>query len=170
MDIRRLKLSDQTAFLTFNQALVAEKEAGNDLIQSQLVTDFPSFYAKAQAAETSPKDPDWSRVTVYYAFIGKDIAGRISCRWDLDKGDLATIGGHIGYVTAPSYRRQGVMSKLLAYACDRYRERGLDRLFITALERNLASRATIERAGGRLQDVIELADGERLARYWLDLG
>lgn len=69
----------------------------------------------------------------------------------------------------PVSRRQGGMSTLLSYACDCYKERGINRLFITALEYNLPSRATIEKAGGVLQDITDLEQGQRLARYWIDL-
>lgn len=169
MEIRRLNLADEAAFLAFNRALVAEREAGNELIESKLVTDFLAFYTKAKALETAAPHPDWSPVTVYYAFVDGQVAGRISCRWELDKGDLSMVGGHVGYVTSPQFRRQGVMFSLLTYACDRYRERGIDRLFITALAHNLPSRATIEKAGGVLQDIIDLEQGKRLARYWIDL-
>ena len=111
-------------------------------------------------------------MTTYYAFLNGKIAARISCRWQLEKGNLATIGGHIGYQTAPAFRRQGIMTKLLSFALERYAERGINPVFITAREDNVASRKTIENAGGVLENVIDLEDGHRLARYWitLDLG
>lgn len=167
MDIRRLERTDEASFMAFNQLLVAEKEAGNRFVETRLVDDFQAFYDKSLQAETQTDKTDWSTSTNYYAFIDGDIAGRIGCRWELEKGDLATVGGHIGYVTSPKYRQQGVMTTLLRYALDRYRERGIDRVFITALADNLPSRKTIEKLGGVLQDVIETTDGKSLARYWL---
>lgn len=120
-------------------------------------------------AEVTEKE-DWSKTTVYYAFVDGEIAGRISCRWELEKGNLAEVGGHVGYVTAPTFRRKGIMKALLAFAMERYRERGMDRLFITALEDNLPSCKTIESMGGILQDQFYLADEQAfLSRYWVHL-
>lgn len=167
MMIRQLELTDQAAFLAFNRLLVAERAAGHPFIETRLVEDFTAFYEKRKRAEEQVDQPDWSRSTDYYAFIDGQIAGRIGCRWELNKGKLATVGGHIGYVTSPKFRRQGVMTALLHYALARYRERGIDRVFITALADNLPSRRTIEACGGVLQDVITLDTGEDLARYWL---
>lgn len=167
MDIRRLAITDEFAFLDFNRLLVTEREAGNVFVETRPVTDFLAFYEKTRREETRATNPDWSTSTNYYAFIGDEIAGRIGCRWELDKGDLATVGGHIGYVTSPKFRRQGVMTALLRYALDRYEERRISRVFITALADNLPSRKTIESVGGILQDVITLDTGEDLARYWL---
>lgn len=167
MDIRRLSLTDESAFLEFNRLLVAEREAGHVFVETSLVENFQTFYEKTRREETATDNPEWSTSTNYYAFIGDEIAGRIGCRWELEKGDLATVGGHIGYVTSPKFRRQGVMSSLLRYALDRYKERGINRVFITALSDNLPSRQTIESAGGILQDIITLESGQLLARYWV---
>lgn len=167
MDIRRLAITDEVAFLDFNRLLVAEREAGNGFVETRPVTDFLAFYEKTRREETTATNPDWSTSTNYYAFIGDEIAGRIGCRWELDKGDLATVGGHIGYVTSPKFRQQGVMRTLLRYALDRYEERGINRVFITALTDNLPSCKTIESVGGVLQDFITLKDGKTLARYWV---
>ena len=69
------------------------------------------------------------------------------------------------------------MTDLLQFALERYRERGILSVLITANVNNLPSRRTIEKAGGRLENIIRLEDdfpaahmaGQDLARYWLDL-
>lgn len=169
MEIRQLERTDEAAFLRFNQALLAEKKAGNPFIQTRAVTDFEAFYEKMKEAEVTEKE-DWSKTTVYCAFIGEEVAGRISCRWELEKGDLALVGGHIGYVTAPAFRRQGVAKSLLDFALGEYKKRGIDRVFITALTANVPSCKTIESMGGILQDQFYLADEQGfLSRYWVHL-
>ncbi|WP_204983582.1 GNAT family N-acetyltransferase, partial [Streptococcus equinus] len=105
----------------------------------------------------------------YYAFVDGSIAARIACRWQLEKGNLSTVGGHIGYQTAPKFRRQGIMTKLLNFALEEYGKRGISPVLITAREDNVASRKTIENAGGVLENIIDLEDGQRLARYWIRL-
>lgn len=170
IDIRTITLEDEAAVLAMNKLLVAEKETGNAFVESKTIEDFPSFYEKNKRLETETANPDWSTVTSYYAFIDGQVAGKISCRWELEKGNLAQIGGHIGYVTSPAFRQKGVMKKLLEFAFERYRERGINRIFITALAENVPSRRTIESVGGLLQDIIDLEDGKRLARYWVETG
>lgn len=166
--IRPLELSDQEAFMTFNALLLTEK-ATNPFVETVAVNDFLAHYRKLRHQETVPSAPDRSTVTTYFAFLDGEIVGKISCRWELDKGDLATVGGHIGYVTVPTYRRRGVAKQLLDVAFAEYKSRGIRRVFITALADNLPSRRTIERVGGVLQDIISLPTYQQLARYWVSL-
>lgn len=67
------------------------------------------------------------------------------------------------------YRRQGVASQLLTYALEQYRQAGYERVLLTARETNVASRATIERAGGVLEDYRTNDLGQKMARYWIRL-
>lgn len=73
-------------------------------------------------------------------------------------------GGHIGYSIRPSRRREGHASAALHLSLDRARELGLDRVLVTCDDDNLASAATIESQGGKIEDV---RHGKR--RYWIDL-
>lgn len=61
------------------------------------------------------------------------------------------------------------MTRLLSFALERYAERGINPVFITAREGNIASRRTIEKAGGILENMIDLEDGHRLVCYWITL-
>ncbi|GET85341.1 hypothetical protein KNZ16_20610 [Streptococcus dysgalactiae subsp. equisimilis] len=45
--------------------------------------------------------------------------------------------------------------------------RGIDKVFITALTDNKASRATIEKLGGIFHSFYIRSDGEEIARYWV---
>lgn len=169
MEIRKLELSDQVAFEEFQAKLLDEKAAGNSFIETKKVEDFAAFVEKSKRFETQTDNPDWSTSTNYYAFVDESIVGRIGCRWQIEKGDLLRIGGHIGYATAPDFRQQGVMTKLLAFALEQYRQRGIKRVLITAREDNLPSRKTIEKVGGKLENILPLEEGHHLARYWIDL-
>ena len=165
--IRRLTLADEVTFRDFEASLLAEKEQGNTFIETKKVDDFAAFVAKQRQFEIQTDNPDWSTSTNYYYFLDDVLVARIGCRWEL-KGNLPTVGGHIGYVTRPEYRGQGVMTDLLQFALDRYAERGINRVLITALADNIPSRKTIEKAGGVLENIIDIEDGKRLARYWID--
>lgn len=177
MEIRRIELSDEVAFRNFQALLLAEKAAGNVFVETKKVDDFVAFVEKSKRFETQTDNPDWSTSTSYYAFIDGEIAGRIGCRWELDKGDLATVGGSIGYVVSPKYRQQGVATALLNFALEEYHKRGIDKVLITANVANLPSRRTAEKLGGQLENIITLPNdysnpmiaGETLARYWITL-
>ena len=177
MEIRTISLQDETAFRAFQDLLLEEKQEGNPFVETQKVTDFASFVNNSKRLETETTNPDWSTQTTYFAFDKGEILGKISCRWEIDKGDLARAGGHIGYVTSPKYRQQGIMSKLLQFALAQYQERGITKVLITANEDNSASRRTIEKVGGSLENLIMLEGdypsshmaGQTIARYWIEL-
>lgn len=166
LEIRRLERHDEQAFFEEQAAYVAERETNPDLEPFGLVTDFSSFLEDLRAEEAGLTDRP--RTTCYYGFIGDEIAGHINCRWELTP-KLAEFGGHIGYMVVSHYRRQGVASQLLAHALDQYRQSGYERVLLTARETNIASRATIERAGGVLEDYRTNDLGQKMARYWIRL-
>lgn len=178
MAIRCIQLSDQAAFEKFQAMLLAEKAAGNPFVETKKVVDFPAFVAKSKRFETQTDHPDWSTSTNYYYFLDDELVARIGCRWQLEKGDLERFGGHIGYVTRTDYRGQGIMTELLLFALECYRKRGILRVLITANRYNIASRRTIEKVGGILEDIVQVPmdynvsslAGQELARYWINLG
>lgn len=77
-------------------------------------------------------------------------------------------GGHIGYGVRPSARGRGVASWALGQVLDRARARGMDRVLVTCDDDNVASRKTIERNGGELEDVRDTWLG-LTRRYWISL-
>ena len=71
-------------------------------------------------------------------------------------------GGHIGYSVRPSARRQGAAAAALDLALTDAPVLGITPVLVTCDDADHASRRTIEKAGGVLEDV---RDGAR--RYWL---
>jgi len=94
----------------------------------------------------------------------EEVVGHLALRHELNDW-LLQFGGHIGYSVRPSRRREGHAGRALALALDEARGLGLARVLVTCDEDNEASRRTIERNGGVLEDV---RSGKR--RYWIDLG
>ncbi|WP_166134414.1 GNAT family N-acetyltransferase [Nocardioides ochotonae] len=94
----------------------------------------------------------------------EEVVGHLALRHELNDW-LHELGGHIGYSVRPSRRREGHAARALALALVEARELGLERVLVTCDEDNEASRRTIERNGGVLEDV---RSGKR--RYWIDLG
>ena len=117
MEIRKLDVNDEAAYRAYQTSL---ENDDNPFVTRCDVVDFKAFVEKSRRQEIQAAKPDYSTVTTYYAFLNGKIAALISCRWQLEKGNLATIGGHIGYQTSPEFRRQGIMTRLLSFVLEQY--------------------------------------------------
>lgn len=113
--------------------------------------------------------------TMFYGFVtsgtgGPDsIVGRVHVRHQLNDF-LRTCGGNVGYAVAPPFRRRGYATEMFRQALPLCRERGLSRILVTCGDDNLASKAIIERFGGKLEDRRwDEKDQEMVCRYWISL-
>ena len=61
-------------------------------------------------------------VTFLFAFVGSRIVGRTSIRHSLNES-LERVGGHIGYVVVPEFRRQGYATAILHLSLQIAREK-----------------------------------------------
>ena len=109
--------------------------------------------------------------TFLFAFDGSQIVGRVAIRHTLNPF-LERVGGHIGYVVVPEYRRRGYATAILRQAFGIARQRlGLPRVLVTCDDDNIGSIKAIESNGGVLEDVVtEPAGGMPKRRYWVDTG
>ena len=107
--------------------------------------------------------------TFLFAFNGQRIIGRVSIRHRLNDF-LLGVGGHIGFVVVPEFRRQGFATEILRQALRIAREKlDLDRVLITCDDDNIGSIRTIENNGGVLENVITEPDLDKpTRRYWID--
>jgi predicted acetyltransferase len=95
------------------------------------------------------------------------LVGRVSIRHELNDF-LAREGGHIGYGVRRTFRRRGVATETLRQSLVIARSVGVDDVLVTCDDVNAGSVAVIERCGGVLESVIDVADGSgRLRRYWI---
>lgn len=113
--------------------------------------------------------PDHVPSTFLFAFGGDRIVGRVSIRHTLNDV-LERLGGHIGYVVVPEFRRRGYATAILGLALQVAHDTlGLDRVLVTCDDDNVGSIRTIEHNGGLLESVVrgpEVAKPKR--RYWID--
>ena len=123
-----------------------------------------AFVEYLLACEKEAPRPDWVTCTFFWIADGDEVIGSIAVRHELSAW-LLEEGGHIGYSIRPSRRRRGHASRALALGLDRARDLGLERVLLTCDLDNDASRCTIERNGGVLEDI---RAGKR--RYWIALG
>lgn len=113
--------------------------------------------------------PNRVQHTMLYAFVDKNIVGRVSVRHELNDY-LRHRGGHIGYAVAPKYRRQGYATEMLKQALEFCRSINLFEIMITCADDNTPSWKLIEKYNGKLQDKIwDDEENEMLRRYWITL-
>ena len=114
--------------------------------------------------------PEWVQSTQYIYVRKADgkIVGVIQIRHRFNDF-LEKYAGHIGYSVCPSERRKGYATRMLALAVPKCRELGIDRILVTCVRENEASRRTILRNGGVYEStVFEPVKGVYIERYWVD--
>jgi predicted acetyltransferase len=108
--------------------------------------------------------PDHVPSTFLFAFKGQRIMGRVSIRHMLNDF-LLRVGGHIGYVVVPQFRRQGHATTILRLALHITHEKlGIRRVLVTCDDDKVGSIRTIENNGGILEDVITGPDLDKPKR------
>jgi len=123
--------------------------------------------AHQQRGEHLP--PDHVPSTFLFALVGARIVGRVAIRHRLNPA-LERIGGHIGYVVVPEFRRSGYATEILRQALVIARQQlGLSRVLVTCDEDNAGSIRVIERNGGVMENVVtEPGLQAPKRRYWID--
>jgi predicted acetyltransferase len=108
--------------------------------------------------------------TFLFAFLHRRIVGRVTIRHTLNDF-LRRVGGHIGYVVVPEFRRRGHATTILRLALGIARDQlGMDRVLVTCNDDNPGSIRTIEKNGGVLEDVVVGPDLQKpKRRYWIDV-
>ncbi len=110
--------------------------------------------------------PFFVRGITYWAVQGEEIVGRVGFRLELNE-TLKKLGGHIGYITAPKFRGQGIATQMLAMTLNTKEAKEIGKLLLTCNEDNLASEKTIIKNGGVYLDTIKLEDGSLKKRFWI---
>jgi predicted acetyltransferase len=131
--------------------------------------DYLEVLADQQRGKNLP--PNHVPSTFLFAFVGPRIVGRVSIRHSLNDF-LERVGGHVGYVVVPEFRRRGYATEMLRQAVLIARESlGLRRVLVTCDDDNVGSIRTIEKNGGQLENVVTGHDLEKAKRrYWIATG
>lgn len=140
-----------------------------DLKNIPLISDWIERNRSYEHKEFLP--PNYVTAELFLAVRTNDnkVVGMIQLRHELNDF-LFQYGGHIGYSLCPSERRKGYAKEMLRQCLLYCRTRGMDRVLISCLEDNVASRKTILSQGGVYEDTRYLeSDNEYLQRYWIDL-
>lgn len=109
---------------------------------------------------------------VFLAMAEETVAGIMDYRHPLTPF-LLRYGGSIGYSVRPSLRGKGVAGQMLAQLLPICRQYGEERVLLTCDPKNAASRKTILRCGGVLENTVKddvgLSDSGWIERYWIAL-
>jgi predicted acetyltransferase len=99
----------------------------------------------------------------------KKVLGLIQFRHSLN-AYLAEYGGHIGYSVCQSERRKGYAKNMLGLVLNKCRERGLEKVLLTCMSGNEASRKTILSLRGVYERTTWLEKEKvNMERYWISL-
>jgi predicted acetyltransferase len=155
--------------------IVAEFEAaGEEMYPYALklaLTDYDEYLAKTNDFHNNLNVPErYVQQTTYFLLDekGEKILGAINIRHRLNDY-LLKKGGNIGYGIAPSERRKGYATKMLALALEKCRALGIERALVTCDRDNTASAKTITNNGGVLENELTEDNGNIVQRYWINL-
>lgn len=115
--------------------------------------------------------PNHVSSTFLFAFVATRIVGRVSIRRSLNEF-LERVGGHIGYVVVPEFRRLGYTTTILRLSVQTAREKlGIGRILVTCDDDIIGSIRTIQKNGSILENVVSGTDiNKPKRRYWIEAG
>lgn len=130
-------------------------------------TDFEAYIHQLEHHQTTDQ---YVKDCVLFCYHEKDDAliGAVNIRMELNEG-LLYDGGHIGDGIRPSYRRKGYGTQMVHLALQECRRLGMKKVLMCCDHNNEASRATIVRNGGILENMVVSDDEGITERYWIHL-
>jgi len=128
-----------------------------------------AFNRLAEQPETKPDNWVPSEQFAFLRESDRKIVGMTQFRHEFNDF-LRDFGGNIGYSVHPDERRKGYAKRMLTECLAVCKAFGLERVLITCLVENEASRRTILSCGGVYDKTVYCErDGVHLERYWIEL-
>lgn len=174
MEALKLVIPDENMIEEIRAYKQAMLEAGDSMdgTGSLRRLDAPAWLVQC-ALTANPETVPEGRVQATQFVCVRERDGRIVGMLDVRhrlNDFLRDFGGNIGYSVRPDERRKGYASWMLAHALSYCRELGLERVMISCLVDNEASRRTILKNGGVYDSTVhEPQENVDLQRYWITL-
>ena len=171
LTLRRPREDEEDEFLRAHRATSPEVPTFlHDYVDGMPLARYLEVLAERERGIGLPS-PEHVPSTFLFAFAGGRIVGRTAIRHRLTP-HLERIGGHIGYVVVPEFRRRGYATAILRLSLQIARDRlGLDRVLVTCDDDNIGSIKAIENNGGILENIVTAPGLDRpKRRYWFELG
>ena len=147
----------------------AKIEGSSNLLRYKDINDWLEHIRLHSSIDTVPAGEVPATQYIYVREEDGKIVGVTQLRHYLDRS-LAMYFGHIGYGIRPSERRKGYATAMLRDLLDICRQRGMDRVMISCLADNEASRRTILNNGGVLEETVWMPSREvYIEKYWITL-
>lgn len=106
--------------------------------------------------------------TVYFIIDNNKLVGTIDLRHELNDNYFSRLG-HVAYYIKPEERKKGCATKALSLALQKYKKQKIEKVLITCLEDNVASRKVIEKNGGKLEkSFYDDITKKYIQRFWIN--
>ena len=170
LQLKKLDKSMEGAFADF---IADWQNNDEEMIPSTLQKYSMGFDEFIDYLYTMENDPPRLLVpsTMWLLVDGEQILGVCEVRHFLNSG-LLKYGGHIGYGVAPSHRGHGYAAKMVEMVMPFLKELNLDKVLICCVSDNVASAKTIVKAGGVLENEVEIIRNglpKIGQRYWVEV-
>ena len=130
--------------------------------------NFGEYVEKLLAREKNPP-PGFVPDTTWWAIYKQQMVGRISFRHTLNDF-LKLVGGHIGYIVHPNWRRQGIATWMLSEVLKKEIVKKSQRVLLTCDAGNFASEKTIINNGGVFERTVNVGpDRPEKKHYWINV-
>lgn len=140
-----------------------------NLKEAEDLTQWLQEVEAMESKETCPKELVPHTLLLSIDDDSGEIIGIIQIRHELNSF-LREFGGHVGYSVRPSMRGKGYATQMLKGIKPLGRKLGLNRILITCLKSNEASRRVILKNGGVYDSsVYDMNRQEEIERYWLEV-
>ena len=172
LTLRKVLPSDLEAVKEYRAEFLANGDSMDgcsNLRRFENMNDWFDWIQKAEQSDTCP--PNWVPDSQFICVRNSDgrIVGMLDIRHELNE-ECLNLFGNIGYSVRASERRKGYATHQLSLAKIICRSMGMTKILVSCHKNNIASRNTILRNGGILEnEVVDERNGETLQRYWVSL-